>query len=195
MGISKPKDCYKPLYIRTPAILLLLLLTLALVGLVEYACRTLPTQGFRNSNMMPNITGLRVRDLSSVSIVASSNPESSMPSPASAAAVTPTETHISFLDPSVRSAPSDSPPPVSSAPASSVPGIASPSIVPVITTAIHSSFLDPGVLSPGPPVASPLPIPRSVLEPHSSEPPELIEVIVRILILESTLFHHQTPLQ
>jgi hypothetical protein len=155
VGISRPKDCYKPVFIRTPAILVLLLLVLGLAGLVEYACRTLPTQGFRHSSMMPNITGLRVRDVPPAS--AAATPQSSVSVPASVEPATTTQIHESFLDPSVSSLASD-PPPVS-APPSSIPAIASSPPVPITSTAIHGSFLDPGVNSAGN-VASLLSTPR-----------------------------------
>lgn len=40
--LEKPAKCYKPLIHRTPSFTLFLVITLALIGVVEYACRTLP---------------------------------------------------------------------------------------------------------------------------------------------------------
>ncbi|KAI9802327.1 MAG: hypothetical protein M1833_001833 [Piccolia ochrophora] len=42
-----PRREYKPLVLRTPFLLLLLCSLLALLGLIEYACRTLPTEPWR----------------------------------------------------------------------------------------------------------------------------------------------------
>ncbi len=40
--LEKPAKCYKPSIHRTPSFTLFLVITLALIGVVEYACRTLP---------------------------------------------------------------------------------------------------------------------------------------------------------
>lgn len=40
--LEKPAKCYKPLIHRTPSFTLFLVMILALIGVVEYACRTLP---------------------------------------------------------------------------------------------------------------------------------------------------------
>ncbi|KAI9674741.1 MAG: hypothetical protein M1817_001645 [Caeruleum heppii] len=43
---SRSKKCYKPAVVRAPVVALLLLVTLVLIGLIEWATRVLPTEAF-----------------------------------------------------------------------------------------------------------------------------------------------------
>ena len=46
--LKKPGKCYKPFIHRTPSFLFFFVIALALIGVVEYACRNLPHKGWQN---------------------------------------------------------------------------------------------------------------------------------------------------
>lgn len=51
-SLVKPKRCYRPWVVTTPALAVLLVLALGLIGLIEYACRTLPTEAFKPKTLV-----------------------------------------------------------------------------------------------------------------------------------------------